>query len=410
MINDSPGILFYPGKNNGYLNHKPFVPEAVDGRAMVNPFYPNLLPPRDGKGGPLRWLAPPLLPGTKAICDSQAFQTWQTRPDMLVRVQSERVEDAAADRWRFTPPVAAKTKRGRACKPRAHKRAKRERMTPGEAIDAQIAFRARLRAELGDYDFDFEAVVTYDKLVDEAVVNGKQVKRRAAEVDAVAMVAETIASARVYQARRDEFGGAIAYAAQGATLGQYMDCVRQLLPLMRPGKDWLALGGFCIIGQRRSLIPLFIEVCREVAPLLARHGITRVHVLGVTVVDALQHVAKFFADAGVVLSTDSTSMEKNAIMGGVWDEEHMLRRPGASPFKHVWMPDDKGVLYHSADLAIGNIRRFTEWCAKQGGQHTAHRPAARLRSMSPSTQLGLDYKTTTTTTTAATPQRPFASR
>lgn len=41
MINivdsDSLGILFYPGKNNGYLNHKPFVPEDVDGRVMVNP-------------------------------------------------------------------------------------------------------------------------------------------------------------------------------------------------------------------------------------------------------------------------------------------------------------------------------------------------------------------------------------
>ena len=355
VCGNGPGILFYPGKNNGYLNHKPFVPEAVDGRVMVNPFYPNLLPPRVSKGSKVaRWDAPPLLPGTRAICDSKAFQTWKTR-------------------------IIGK------------RRTARERMTPWEAIDDQIAFEQRLRDDGCGPDFNFEAVVTYDKLVDEAVVNGKQVKRRACEVDAEGMVEETLRSAYVYKHREDEFAGAIAYAAQGATLGQYMDCVRQLLPLVRPGKDWLALGGFCIIGKQRSLIPLFIEVCRNVAVLAAAAGCRRVHILGVTVVDALQHVAKFFADAGVILSTDSTSMEQNAIMGGVWDEAHMLRRPGASPFKHVWTPDDKGILYQSADLAIGNIRRFTGWCAKQGGQHAAHRPAARLKPPSLVTQLGLDY-------------------
>lgn len=196
MINivdsDSLGILFYPGKNNGYLNHKPFVPEDVDGRVMVNPFYPNLLPPRDGKNGPFRWVAPPLRPGTRVICDSQAFQTWQKRPDMLTRWQTERLENDVAAAWREG-------------KKRERKRKKRERMTPDEAFDAQLAYRQRLREEMGDPSFDFEAVVTYDKLVDEAVVDGKQVKRRAAEVDAAAMVDETIASARVYQARRDEF-------------------------------------------------------------------------------------------------------------------------------------------------------------------------------------------------------------
>lgn len=322
------GPLFYPGKIHGYLNGRTFLPEAVDGRCMVNPFYPNLL----DVGG----VGLPLLPGARAICDSQAFQTWKTR----------------------TPG----------------KRTKRERMTADEAIDAQLAFRARLRAELGDPAFDFEGVVTYDKLVDEAVVNGKQVKRRAAEVDAVAMVAETIAAARVYQARRDEFGGAIAYAAQGATLDQYMDCVRQLLPLMRPGKDWLALGGFCIIGQQRSLIPLFIEVCREVAPLLARHGITRVHVLGVTVVEALQYASAVFAEHGIVLSTDSASMEVNALRGREWHVDHMLARPGASPFAHRFTADEKLSGYHPRDLSILNIERFTAWLREQGGtaRHRRH--------------------------------------
>lgn len=323
--------MFYPGKVHAAINGRRFTPEeAADLFVMVNPFYPNLLPPRVKRGSDaFRWNAPPLLPGTRAICDSQAFQTWETRVI-------------------GTP------------------RTKRERMTPWEAIEAQLAFEDRLRADGCGPDFSFEAVVTYDKLVDEAVVDGEQVKRRACEVDAEGMVEETLRSAYVYKHREDDFAGAIAYAAQGATLRQYIDCVRALLPLMRPGRDWLALGGFCIIGMHPSLKPLFVAICREVAPLLKLHGIHRVHVLGVCVCDALREACAIFAEHGIEFSTDSTSMEQNAIMGKVWHEDHMETTAKGSAFIKRFGKESKRIDYHSADLAMENTRHFARWFRGQG--------------------------------------------
>jgi hypothetical protein len=314
--------LFYPGKVHGTLNGRRFAPEtAADLLVMVNPFYPNILE----SGG----VGIPLAPGTRAICDSQAFQTWQTR-------------------------IIGK------------RRTKRERMTPWEAVDAQLAFQQRLRDDGCGQDFNFEAVVTYDKLVDEAVVNGKQIKRRASEVDAEGMVEETLRSAYVYKHREDDFAGAIAYAAQGATLRQYMDCVRELLTLMRPGRDWLALGGFCIIGMQPTLKPLFVAVCREVAPLLNARGIRRVHVLGVCVCDALREAAAISAAYGITLSTDSTSMEMNALVGKEWDEDNMSTTAKGSAFVKRFGKVDKLAGYHPAELAMRNIVKFTRWFAKQG--------------------------------------------
>ncbi len=312
---------FYPGKNHGRLNRRHFAPEAVDGRAMVNPHYGNLLDLGEGL---------PLLPGTRAICDSGAFQ----ERDML------------------------------------------KRLLAGAALDRQLALEQRLRDEGCGPDFCFEAIVTYDCLVgvDEAIVNGKRIKRRGDEASAVGAVEATIASAAIYHRRRKEVRGAIAYAAQGASIPQYVACVRRLLPLLRPGLDWIALGGFCIIGMQRSLIPQFVETCRVLAPLLAAHGVPRVHVLGVCVVDALQAAADIFAAVGIELSTDSVSMETNAIMGREWDERHMQRRPGASPFLQRWKPADKLVNYHPVDLAIGNIRRFSAWLDRQGCGEARHRP------------------------------------
>ena len=338
--------MFYPGKVHGAINGRRFTPEESSGLlAMVNPFYPNLLPPRVSKGSKVaRWDAPPLLPGTLAVCDSQAFQTWETR----------RIGKA---------------------------RTKRERMTPWEAIEAQLAFEKRLQGDGCGPDFRFEAVVTYDKLVDEAVVDGEQVKRRACETDAEGMVEETLRSAYVYKHREDEFAGAIAYAAQGATLRQYMDCVRALLPLMRPGRDWLALGGFCIIGMHPTLKPLFVAVCREVAPLLKRHGIHRVHVLGVCVCDALREACAIFAEHGIHFSTDSTSMEQNGIMGKVWDEDHMEITAKGSAFVKRYGKADKRVNYHSAELAMRNIENFARWFAKQGAHSRSRRPLPAMQEL-----------------------------
>lgn len=320
------GPMFYPGKVHGRINGRTFQPDIVDGRVMVNPHYGNL---RDC-GAPY---LPALVAGTLAVCDSGAFQ----ERDML------------------------------------------NRKTPDEAIDRQKKLRDRLRRDGCGADFDFEAVVTYDLLVDEALVDGKRVKRRASEEAGIIAVRETVAAARAYHARRDEFAGAIAYSCQGATLRQYMACARVMLDLARPGKDWIALGGFCIIGMMPSLKPLFVAVCREIAPLMKACGIHRAHVLGVCVCDALIEAAAIFAENGIEFATDSTSMEQNAILGKLWDEGHADITPKGSSFVKLYGKADKNINYHSADLAMVNTRNFSRWFAKQGRDSKPRRPVPAMQ-------------------------------
>lgn len=301
---------FIPSKTNNALNGRPLQVETVTGWCMVNPHRPSVFIDED----------------TLAVSDSGAFQ----KDDMLHRLTAEQ---ALARQLAFE---ASTTKDGRRRFPRG-----------------------------------FAAIVTYDMLVgvDEVLVDGKRVKRRGTAETATEAVRQTLISARHYYENRHRVKGAIAYAAQGATLEQYVGCVRTLLRLARPGRDWLALGGFCIIGMQTSLKPLFAEVCREVAPLMAARGIHRVHILGVCVVDVLAVAATIFAEYGIEFTTDSSAIEVNSVMGKVWHEDNMRRphrRGGASPWLKVYGPEEKSINYHPAELTMSNLRAFSAWLSRQG--------------------------------------------
>src|SRR5687767_282083 len=109
---------FYPGKNNNALNALPFEPELVTGRVMVNPHYPV-----------------DVLAGARYKIDSGAFQ----ERDMLFRLQ------------------------------------------PWTALDRQLRMEAQI--EYSGHDGYAEDIVTYDMLagVDEALIDGKRIKRRGTE-------------------------------------------------------------------------------------------------------------------------------------------------------------------------------------------------------------------------------------
>lgn len=256
------------------------------------------------------------------------------------------------------------------------------RLRPAQALRRQLVFEASVtgggRPRFPD---GFDYIVTYDMLVgvDEAIVDGERVKRRGSEESAELAVASTVAAARLYHRARRFIRGGIAYACQGVTPRQYLRCVRAVLPLIRPGRDILALGGFCIIGMQPQLKPLFAEVCHEVAPLLRDHGVHEVHVLGVFVHDALCMAIQEFCRVGVEVVTDTSSVEVNSTMGKVWSEENMLRWKGASPWEHVYGPEDKMVHYHPADLAMENIRRASTWLSRQGPNSTQTRSVSRYQ-------------------------------
>lgn len=285
---------FYPSKNNNKLNGELFLPELVNGCAMVNPHY-----------------RVELMPGTKYIIDSGAFQ----ERDMLCRLQ------------------------------------------PWIALDRQL--RLEHQIEYSGHDGYAEAIITYDMLtgVDESIkmINGKErrIKERGNETTASQAVHETIRSARYYNAQVDRIRGSIAYAAQGASVSQYIDCIRAILPLIRPGQDWLAFGGFCIVGMMPGLKKDFYAVLDIALPLIKYHGIERAHILGVCVADVIVYASALEKAYGVNLSTDSSSVEQNsAIYGKSFDDGKWTK---------LYTKNDKGTAYQPSTWAIENITKYHQW-------------------------------------------------
>jgi hypothetical protein len=312
-------MYFYPSKNNNRLNRIPFTPECMTGsvkRVMLNPHYPVTT-----------------AKGTKKIFDSGAFQELDMK----------------------------------------------DRLTPKQALARQLSMNDLVRFRSEDYDNHAEAFITYDMLVgvDEALIDVrtgepivapvelylkwgwkpeeiKRVKRRGSEELARPAVAATLESAAYYASQRQRIPGAIAFAAQGATPDQYVnECVIPMFDVMQPG-DWFAFGGFCIIGMQPSLKPLFMETVSRVLPLLVKKGIARAHVLGVCVADMVKYAADQGRKHGVVMSTDSSSIEINSIMGKVWNDGKWMK---------VYEKEQKYVDYWPTPLAHENIKRFSEWSA-----------------------------------------------
>jgi hypothetical protein len=287
-------VQFYPSKNNNRLNRMSFTPECMTGsvkRVMLNPHYPVTT-----------------AKGTKKIFDSGAFQELDMK----------------------------------------------DRLTPKQALARQLSMNDLVRFRSEDYDNHAEAFITYDMLVgvDEALINGERVKRRGNEETARPAVAATLESACYYASQRQRIPGAIAFAAQGATPDQYInECVIPMFDLMQPG-DWFAFGGFCIIGMQPSLKPLFMETVARVLPLLVKRGIIRAHILGVCVSDMVRYAADEGKKHGVVMSTDSSSIEINSIMGKVWNDGKWMK---------VYEKAQKYVDYWPTPLAHENIKRFSEW-------------------------------------------------
>ena len=225
-----------------------------------------------------------------------------------------------------------------------------QRETPNFALDRQIKAARGRRPRLVHYDCLLG--------VDEALEGGRRVKRRGSEESAAEAVRLTIEGAEAYARRALEVEGGFAYSAQGATIPQYLRCADALLEILDPSRDWLALGGFCIIGRNTTLIPQFLQTLAEVAPRAKRRGVQRLHLLGVTTVRALPQAAAIARREGLEISTDSSSIEVNSVMGKVFE----------GGWRKVYGPADKprgpDILpgqYHPAELGEANVRRFTAW-------------------------------------------------
>lgn len=165
--------------------------------------------------------------------------------------------------------------------------------------------------------FSYEDQVThrasYDLLIDEKWTNGVRHKRRWSVKEADTAVRETVEAAQFLAGHRD---GPLVLSAQGVDTTQYLDCVKEILPLIQ-SNDTLGLGGWCITGkQKRVMLPEFLRTISLVIPY-AGGRVKRIHIWGVLLAQALGPLLWLCDQYDIELSTDSAGPSRRPAFG-VW--------------------------------------------------------------------------------------------
>lgn len=180
------------------------------------------------------------------------------------------------------------------------------RLTPDRALDRQLTWETRASDLWGD-PVAAEAIVSYDRLIDEVWVDGVRHKRRWSLADAESAVRETVEAAAYLAARRRELHPRrLVLSCQGVDASQYADCTVAVLSHAEP-EDWIGLGGWCIVGRFTTWLPEFRRTMARVIPLIASAGITRVHLFGVLWEPAVASLLWLADQYGIVVSSDSTA-------------------------------------------------------------------------------------------------------
>ncbi len=172
----------------------------------------------------------------------------------------------------------------------SHEQVPRSNMVKQHRLSFKEALKRQEKhaADFG-YAAQIEARASYDVLIDETWTEDAsglltRCKKRWSEADAQFAVEETVAAAAYLDRHRN--GLACVMSAQGITPQQYLHCMERLLRYVRDG-DMIGLGGWCILGRVRSLLPAFRETMHLVIPFLKREGVKRVHIWGVCFAEAL---------------------------------------------------------------------------------------------------------------------------
>lgn len=177
---------------------------------------------------------------------------------------------------------------------------------PGHRLSFEGALqRQQSHAVKWGYVKQVKARASYDLLIDEKWIDGKRYKGRWTEQAAESAVLETIEAARYMDRNRIDAGSFLILSAQGVSPRQYLDCTREIIPLIQEG-DILGLGGWCVVGKfPRQMFPVFQETMEMVLPYAASQGVKRVHLWGVIYAPALAAAANLCNRYGIHLSTDS---------------------------------------------------------------------------------------------------------
>jgi len=196
------------------------------------------------------------------------------------------------------------------------------RLSFQNALDRQIAHAAK-------YHYQVDARISYDLLIDESWQDGTRLKRRWSVQDAEHAIGQTIAAARFLSENRHDIPHLV-LSLQGVNARQYLDCAERVVGFCDPQRDWIGLGGWCIIGKLPSqMMPVFRDTIIELIPFLAKQQIQRVHILGVLYPQALGELLWLCDQHGMILSTDSAGPQLKPCFGdwgyGDWRDNDYKR-------------------------------------------------------------------------------------
>jgi len=182
------------------------------------------------------------------------------------------------------------------------------RLTAEGALSRQLAWEARARDLAGREaaGWRVEALASYDLLIDETWVGGKdRVKRRWSLRDADKAVTVTVEAARFLASRRAHLAPRrLVMGAQGVDAIQYADCSKSVLAVCATD-DWFGFGGWCILGRQQSLLPEFWRTIRAFVPAVYEAGVRHVHLFGVLWEPPVAGLLWLCDEYGLTLSTDS---------------------------------------------------------------------------------------------------------
>ena len=225
-----------------------------------------------------------------------------------------------------------------------------KRLTFEEALERQLEFEYRVTKS----HRPAEAIVSYDRLVDEQFGENGQYKARVSEEDSKIYVQETIDAARFLASKREELAPRkLVLSCQGTTVEQYLYCLKEVLKVAKP-RDIIGFGGFCIISKSKVYEEQFYKVIEQAFPLIKKKGIRRVHIFGVGMFRALIQAEICAKLNGITCSYDTSSCEINSVFGKVFD-------PVNAQLITVFSKEQKRNGYTPAQLAEFNVNSILQF-------------------------------------------------
>ncbi len=173
-----------------------------------------------------------------------------------------------------------------------------QRITNEAALDLQMKREEQLNTTC-------YALASNDRLIDEKEVLGRKVKQRWSIDEGWTAVKQTVSAAEYLALQRAFLGDRICVlGCQGVDAMQYATCVREVLQVASD-RDWIGLGGWCILGKQQKWMPTFRQTLIEVIPLIAASPVKHVHIYGVLFEPALGNLLWMCDRYGLTCSTDS---------------------------------------------------------------------------------------------------------